>query len=154
MLDWSSLLSCMMMSCVFANTSRLTDKIFEPLDRMTPPIYMMFFILAGASLDITIIPKIGLIGVCYVLFRVVGKFLGAYIGATISHAPAVVKKYLGLTLVPQEGVAIGLVTVAKANFPKYGGTIQTVVLCGIVIYELVGPLITKKALKAAGEIQV
>ena len=153
LLGWSSLLACMMMSCVFTNTSRFTDKIFEPLDRMTPPIYMMFFVLAGASLDITIIPKIGLIGVCYVVFRVVGKFCGAYIGASLSHAPAVVKKYLGLTLVPQEGVAIGLVTAAKASYPKYGATLQTVVLCGIVIYELVGPLITKLALKSAGEIK-
>jgi hypothetical protein len=64
-----------------------------------------------------------------------------------------VKKYLGLTLVPQEGVAIGLVTAAKAAYPKYGATLQTVVLCGIVIYELVGPLITKLALKSAGEIK-
>ncbi len=148
----SSLLACMMMSAVFANTSRYTDKIFEPLDRITPPFYMMFFILSGASLDITIIPKIGLVGAVYVIVRVLGKMLGAYIGAVISKAPSVVKKYLGLTLIPQEGVAIGLVTVAKGTLPKYGNTIQTVVLCGIVIYELLGPLITKTTLKAAKEI--
>lgn len=103
----------MMMSAVFANTSKFTEKIFEPLDRMTPPIYMMFFIISGASLDITIIPKIGVVGVCYVVVRVIGKFCGAYLGAVLSKAPPVVKKYLGLALVPQEGVAIGLVTVAK-----------------------------------------
>ena len=113
---------------------------------------MMFFILSGASLDITIIPKIGIVGVVYVVVRVLGKMLGAYIGATISKAPAVVKKYLGLTLIPQEVVAIGLVTVAKQTLPQYGNTIQTVVLCGIVIYELLGPMITKTTLKAAKEI--
>ncbi len=149
---FSSLLACMMMSAVFANTSKHTVKIFEPLDRMTPPIYMMFFIISGASLDITIIPKIGVVGVVYVVVRVLGKMIGAYLGATISKAPVVVRRYLGLTLVPQEGVAIGLVTVAKTSLPQYGDTIQTVVLCGIVIYELVGPLITKLSLRAAGEL--
>lgn len=153
-LGLSSLLACMMMSAVFANTSKFTEKIFEPLDRMTPPIYMMFFIISGASLDITIIPKIGVVGVCYVVVRVIGKFCGAYLGAVLSKAPPVVKKYLGLALVPQEGVAIGLVTVAKQQFPEYGDTIQTVVLCGIVIYELVGPLISKMTLKAAGELDL
>ncbi len=154
MVGFSSLLACMMMSAVFANLSNYTDKIFEPLDRMTPPIYMMFFIISGATLDITIIPKIGVIGIVYVVFRVCGKILGADIGARLSHADPKVRKYLGLTLIPQEGVAIGLVTVAKGVFPEYGNTIQTVVLCGIVIYELLGPMITKLTLKAAGELQV
>ena len=152
MWGFSSLLACMMMSAVFVNMSSISDKIFEPIERTTPPIYMMFFVISGASLDITIIPKIGLIGVVYIVFRVLGKMLGSYIGATISHAEPVVKKYLGLTLVPQEGVAIGLVTVAMGAVPEYGNTIQTVVLCGIVVYELLGPLITKLALKAAKEI--
>lgn len=152
MWGFSSLLACMMMSAVFVNMSSVADKIFEPVERMTPPIYMMFFVISGASLDITIIPKIGFIGVAYIVFRVLGKMLGSYIGACISHAEPVVKKYLGLTLVPQEGVAIGLVTVAMSAAPQYGNTIQTVVLCGIVVYELLGPLITKLALKAAKEI--
>lgn len=152
MWGFSSLLACMMMSAVFVNMSSIADKIFEPIERVTPPVYMMFFVISGASLDITIIPKIGLIGVVYIVFRVLGKMLGSYIGATISHAEPVVKKYLGLTLVPQEGVAIGLVTVAMGVVPEYGNTIQTVVLCGIVVYELIGPLTTKLALKAAKEI--
>ncbi len=152
MVGFSSLLACMMMSAVFANFSSISDKIFEPVERVTPPIYMMFFVISGASLDITIIPKIGVIGVVYIVFRVLGKVLGSYVGATISHAQPVVKKYLGLALVPQEGVAIGLVTVAMSAVPQYANTIQTVILCGIVVYELVGPLITKLALRAAKEI--
>ncbi len=149
---FSSLLACMMMSAMFANLSSVRDKIFEPIDRTTPPIYMMFFVVSGASLDITIIPKIGVMGVVYIVFRIAGKVLGSYIGATISHAKPVVKKYLGLALIPQEGVALGLVTVAMGAVPQYANTIQTVILCGIVVNELVGPLITKLALKAAKEI--
>ncbi|MGN0346209.1 MAG: cation:proton antiporter [Lachnospiraceae bacterium] len=152
MFGFSSLLACMMMSAIFTNFSGYTEKIFEPLDRTTPPIYMLFFVISGASLDITIIPKVGVMGILYIVVRVVGKVLGAYVGARLSHAEPVVQKYLGFTLVPQEGVAIGLVTVAMNAIPKYANTIHTVVLCGIVVYELIGPLITKLALKAAKEI--
>lgn len=151
-LGFSSLLACMMMSAVFVNFSKDAEKIFEPLDRMTPPIYMLFFVISGASLDITIIPKVGIIGILYIVVRIAGKALGAFIGASISKAEPVVRKYIGLTLVPQEGVAIGLVTVAMKEVPKYADTIHTVVLCGIVVYELIGPLITKITLKAAKEI--
>ena len=149
---FSSLLACMSLSMTFVNNSPFREKIYEPLDRMTPPIYMMFFILSGASLDLTIIRSVGLAGAVYVLGRVIGKQLGAYVGAKISKAPDVVQKYLGLTLIPQEGVSIGLATVAAASFPSFGPRIRTIVLCGVVIYELVGPIITKTVLKKAGEI--
>ncbi|MCM1083461.1 MAG: cation:proton antiporter [Clostridium sp.] len=152
LVGFSSLLACMMLSMVFVNLSKFKDKIYEPLDRITPPIYMMFFIISGASLDITIIASVGLVGAVYVIGRVVGKVLGASLGARISKAPKIVSKWLGFTLVPQEGVAIGLATSAAATLPEYGKRIQTIVLCGVVIYELVGPIITKLALKKAGEI--
>lgn len=152
MFGFSSLLACMMMSAVFVNLSGVTEKIFEPVDRMTPPIYMLFFVISGASLDITIIPKVGVMGLIYIFVRVAGKVLGAFTGAVLSKAEPKVRKYLGFTLVPQEGVAIGLVTVAMTQVPKYADTIHTVVLCGIVVYELFGPLITKITLKMAGEI--
>ena len=152
LVGFSSLLACMMMSAVFANTSKVTDKIFEPMERMTPPIYMLFFIVSGASLDLSIIPKVGLVGVIYIVFRVAGKMLGSFLGATICKTEPVVRKYLGLTLIPQEGVAIGLATIAMGVVPEYGQTIRTVILCGIIVYELLGPLITKMALKKAGEL--
>jgi len=152
--DLSTLLACMMLGAVFANASSVSDKIFEPVDRLTPPIYMVFFILSGASLNIRIIPTLGIIGVIYVVFRVVGKSLGAYLGASICKCEPTVKKWMGLTLIPQEGVAIGLATLAENAFPEYGQTIKTVVLCGIIIYELIGPMVTKFALKKAGEITV
>ncbi|MBE5947147.1 MAG: cation:proton antiporter [Lachnospiraceae bacterium] len=152
MVGFSSLLACMMLSMIFVNSSRYREKIYEPLERITPPIYMMFFIISGASLDITIITSVGVVGLIYVIGRVIGKMLGSSLGAKISKAPKVVSKWLGLTLVPQEGVAIGLATSAAKALPEYGTKIKTVVLCGVVVYELVGPVITKLALKKAGEI--
>lgn len=149
---FSSLLACMMLSMVFVNLSKFGDKIYEPLDRVTPPIYMMFFIISGASLDVTIITSVGVVGVVYVVGRVVGKVMGASLGAKLSKAPKIVSKYLGFTLVPQEGVAIGLAATAAASLPEYGNRIQTVVLCGVVVYELIGPIITKTALIKTGEI--
>lgn len=152
LVGFSSLLACMMLSLVFVNLSRYRTKIYEPLDRITPPIYMMFFIISGATLDVTIIASVGLVGVIYIVGRVIGKVLGAALGARMSKAPKIVRKWLGFTLVPQEGVAIGLATSAAATLPEYGAKIQTIVLCGVVIYELIGPIITKAALKKAGEI--
>ena len=154
LVGFSSLLACMMLSMVFVNLSKYRMKIYEPLDRITPPVYMMFFIISGASLDVTILTSVGIVGIIYVFGRVIGKVLGAFVGAKVSKAPKVVSKWLGFTLVPQEGVAIGLATSAASSLPEYGARIQTVVLCGVVIYELFGPVITKTALKKAGEIEV
>lgn len=153
LVGFSSLLACMMLSMVFVNLSKYRMKIYEPLDRITPPVYMMFFIISGASLDVTILTSVGIVGIIYVFGRVIGKVLGAFVGAKVSKAPKVVSKWLGFTLVPQEGVAIGLATSAASSLPEYGARIQTVVLCGVVIYELFGPIITKTALKKAGEIE-
>ena len=149
---FSSLLACMAMSAVFVNLSSSSGKMFEAVDQLTPPLFMLFFLMSGADLNIAIIPAVGLVGVLYIIFRVVGKMLGAYMGAKISHAEPVVQKYLGLTLVPQAGVAIGLSSVAMTVVPEFGATIRAVILCGTVIYELFGPVITKLALMKAGEI--
>ncbi len=152
MMGFSSLLACMMMSAVFVNTSQVSESIFEQVDRITPPIFMLFFFISGAELDISILPTVGVVGTLYVVFRVIGKVLGASFGAWASNAEGVVKKYLGFTLIPQAGVAIGLASVAMTVVPEYGNQIRTIILCGTVIYELVGPVITKLALKKAGEI--
>ena len=133
--------------------SKFRQKIYEPLERITPPIYMMFFIISGASLDVKVITSVGLVGLVYVFGRIIGKVLGAWVGAKVSKAPKVVSKWLGFTLVPQEGVAIGLATSAAVSLPEYGSKIRTIVLCGVVVYELIGPIITKTALKCAGEIE-
>ena len=150
---FSSLLACMMLSLVFVNLSKNSDKIYEPVDRVTPPIYMMFFIISGASLDVTVIASVGVVGLIYVIGRIVGKALGSAFGAKASKAPKEVVKWLGLTLIPQEGVAIGLATSAAKSLPAYGSKIRTIVLCGVVIFELIGPVVTKTVLKKAGEIK-
>ncbi|MCR5324640.1 MAG: cation:proton antiporter [Lachnospiraceae bacterium] len=153
MLGLSALLICMMLGAMLANTSRECDVIFEMTDRMTPPLFMLFFFLSGAGLDLTILPEVGAVGIIYVLFRVVGKASGAWIGGKICHATPKTQKYLGFALVPQAGVAIGLATTAMTIVPEYGTRIRTIILCGTVIYELTGPIITKMALKKAGEIE-
>ena len=151
-LGYSPLLACMAMSAVYVNLSKVSNKVFDLIDRFTPPIFMLFFFISGAELNLTILPAVGIIGILYIVFRVVGKVSGAAIGAKISKSEPEVKKYLGYTLIPQAGVAIGLASVAMSVVPEYGQKIRTIVLCGTVIYELVGPLVTKLALKKAGEI--
>ncbi len=152
MLGLSSLLLCMSMGAAVINTSKSAESIFKVVDGITAPIFLMFFVVSGAELDITILPSIGLIGVLYLVFRVVGKITGAYVGSTITKATENVKKYIGLTLIPQAGVAIGLSLIASQMLPEYGTTIRAVVLCATLVYELVGPAITKIGLKKAGEI--
>ena len=150
----SSLLLCMCMGAMLVNVSSSADSIMRLADNITPPIFVMFFVTSGAELDVTILPQLGLIGFLYVVTRVVGKVLGAYIGAVIMKAPPTVKKYIGFTLVPQAGVAIGLSLIAANEIPGYGATIRAVVLCATLIYELTGPVLTKVCLKKAGEIKV
>ncbi|MGF7142684.1 Kef-type K+ transport system membrane component KefB [Anaerotaenia torta] len=153
LLGWSALLACMAMSAVLVNTSSASEVIFGQTDRITPPVFMLFFFLSGAELDMRVVPAVGVIGILYIIFRVMGKALGASLGAKITHAAPTVQKYLGLTLIPQAGVAIGLATTSMTIVPEYGARIRTVILCATVIYELTGPVITKIALKKAGEIQ-
>lgn len=153
LMGFSALLACMAMSAVYTNISEVSEEVFKQVDRITPPIYLLFFFISGAELDITILPTVGSIGVLYVIFRVIGKVMGAAFGAQISKAEPVVKKYLGFTLLPQAGVAIGLAGMAVSIVPEYGYKIQTIILCGTVIYELIGPLVTKMALVKAGEIK-
>lgn len=152
-IGWSALLACMAMSAVLVNTSNASDVIFEQVDRMTPPVFMLFFFLSGADLNLGLLSKVGVIGIIYIIFRVVGKVVGAAVGGKISNAKPIVQKYLGFTLIPQAGVAIGLAATSMTVVPEYGETIRTIILCGTVIYELIGPVTTKIALKKAGEIQ-
>lgn len=149
----SSLLSCMIFGALLANISKDADDVFRIGDTVTPPVFMLFFVISGAQLNVTLIPTIGLIGVVYVLLRVVGKVAGATLGAVITHSDSKVRKYLGWTLVPQAGVAIGLTLVADTVIPEYAGQVRAVVLCGTLIYELTGPVISKIALTKAGEIE-
>ena len=149
---FSSLLFCMAMGAIIANFSPDVNHIMKLSDKITPPIFMLFFVASGAELKLSVLPSVGLCGVIYIVVRVIGKMFGASLGATICKADKNIRKYLGPALVPQAGVAIGLSLTASAVVPQYATEIRTVILCGTLIYELVGPAIAKMSLKKAGEI--
>lgn len=151
----SSLLACMMIGATLTNLDPNNKRAFTTVDRFTPPVLISFFTIAGVQLDLSILKEVGLLGIVYIVVRVVGKMLGAYLGAKISDFPDTVQKYLGFTLIPQAGVAIGLSMIAQNTLPSpYGAQVRTIVLAGTVIYELLGPMITKTALIKAGEIKL
>lgn len=161
--ELSSLLVCMMAGAIYINLCKDSGKTLDVMDRFTSPIYMMFFVISGASLDLSIFFSgdgliVLFIALIYVFSRVVGKWFGAYTGASISRCEPQIKKYLGFALVPQAGVAIGLSTTAYKLFSenpvtqRAGALILAIILTSTLIYELVGPLAAKFALKKAGEI--
>lgn len=149
---FSSLLACMAMGALLINTSTRYNELFALTDRFTPPLYLLFFVISGAELNITILPTVGIVGIIYIVSRVIGKFLGTALGGAVSGASPEVKKYLGLTLIPQAGVAIGLSMAAMTVVPEFGPQIRAIVLCGTIVYELIGPVVTKITLTKAGEI--
>lgn len=150
--NFSALLLCMMLGATYTNLSKTSSEIYNLCDHLTPPLFMMFFVLSGADLDLSILPSIGLVGIVYVILRVAGKWLGAALGAKLMKAPEKVCRYLGPALIPQAGVAIGLTFVAQTVVPQFAPTIRAVVLCATLIYELVGPACSKATLQKAGEI--
>ena len=160
--SFSSLLACMMIGAIFINMRADAQRTIERIDQFTPPLYMLFFVISGANLNITIFASkdallVIIVALVYIVMRCVGKWGGAYTSAKITHSEPQVQKYLGFTLFPQAGVAIGLATTASQTFAKIGyekesSLILAVVLSATIVYELVGPLITKIALSKAGEI--
>ena len=151
-LGLSDLLLCMAMGAVVANFSADVGSIMDLCDGVTPPIFMLFFVASGADLQLSVLPTVGLIGVVYIVLRVVGKYFGAAIGAAMCKCEGAVRKYLGPCLLPQAGVAIGLSLAAGQVVPEHAPQIRAVILCGTLIYELIGPAVTKLSLKKAGEI--
>lgn len=152
-LNVSTLLVCMMIGITIANLSESSIKTLNVINRLTPPIFIAFFTLAGIELELSVLRYAGLLGLGYIIFRTLGKAGGAFVGSRIAKSHKSVQKYLGFTLLPQAGVAIGLSMIAQTVMPEMGSTIRTIILSSTVIYELVGPLIAKTALIKAGEIK-
>ena len=152
LLHLSSLLVCMMIGAVMVNLSQQHEVLMEQCDRFTPPLFLLFFVLSGAELDLGVLPSVGLIGVLYLALRTIGKWGGTMLGALCVRADENIRKYLGLTLLPQAGVAIGMAQLVSTRFPTLGQQVNTIVLAGVLIFELIGPIITKLALTKAGEI--
>lgn len=153
MLGLSSLLLCMSIGAAMANMSKVSDAIMECTDRWTPPVFMLFFVISGAQFNFDVLKTVGFVGIMYLLLRSAGKYFGAMLGCMITKTEKTVKKYLGITLLPQAGVAIGMAQLSLTVVPEYGEQIRAVVLCATLVYELVGPLLTKVALTKAGEIK-
>ncbi|MFH1062813.1 MAG: cation:proton antiporter [Candidatus Omnitrophota bacterium] len=149
---FSVLLTSMFLAAVVVNFNNESFKFFDILNNIDWPIYLIFFVLAGASLEIDLLGKIGTIGIVYMIFRIIGKFIGTYLGARISKADDDVKKYLSLGLLPQAGVALGMALIAKEQFPQAGNIIFTTVAATTVIYEIIGPFFVKLALHKTNQI--
>jgi Kef-type K+ transport system membrane component KefB len=148
----SPLLTCMIAGIGVTNVSKNSSLFFETVRSVDTVFFLIFFMLVGANLEIAVLPKIGLMGLLYLVFRVIGKFIGVRIGALIGRAEKTVRKYLAWGLIPQAGVALGVALSAKTMYPKYGGIIFTTITATTVVYELIGPLCVKFGLRKAGEI--
>ncbi len=151
---FSPLLSCMMLGTIFCNTCDFSEELMDRLDRWTAPIFILFFVLSGAELNLSVVTDglVVLIGVVYILFRCLGKYFGAGISAKMVKAEPNIVKYLGITLFPQAGVALGMAMKAGALGGTVGILVANLTLFSVLIYELVGPFLTKIALTKADEI--
>jgi len=148
----SPLLTCMALGSTVGNLSKRSGIAFEAIKALDTPIYVVFFVLSGAGLHTELLRSVGILGIGYVLFRIIGKIAGAAVGGALTKAPGVVQKYLGLGLVPQAGVALGLSLLVKQQFPGIGEMISTTVVASTVVYELIGPVFSKMGITLAGEV--
>ena len=154
-IGFSSLLVCMMLGTVFCNLCDFSADIMERADKWTAPIFVLFFVLSGAELRLDILANgwIILIGVAYILSRAVGKYFGTMGSAKLTGCTPEIQKYLGITLLPQAGVALGMSAIVIQDFPSDGVLVRNIVLFSVLVLELVGPVLTKWALTCAGDIK-
>ena len=150
---FSLLLVCMMMGTVFCNICTTSEELMDRVDGWTAPISILFFVLSGAELDLEILanPAALIVGIIYIIFRSTGKISGSYVSCAMTHCNEKITKHLGITLLPQAGVALGMAMTATSL--SDGSIVRNVVLLSVLVYELVGPTLTKKSLIAAGEIK-
>jgi NhaP-type Na+/H+ or K+/H+ antiporter len=152
---FSPLLVCMMLGTIFCNICPLSEDLMERSDKWTAPLFVAFFVLSGAELELKVFTDVIIvgIGVAYILFRSVGKYLGAFVSTKISNCDPMIQKYLGITLLPQAGVALGMSVTAMQLGAAEGALIRNITLFAVMIYELAGPALTKWALTKSGDIQ-
>ncbi len=152
---FSSLLACMMLGTVFCNICDFSEELMERADRWTAPLLILFFVISGAELNLGVFTNwvFVVIGVAYIVFRCIGKYFGAFWSAKISGCDDNIVKYLGITLFPQAGVALGMASQALTFGGDIGVLAQSITLFAVLIYELVGPALTKVALTKAGDIK-
>ena len=151
---FSSLLVCMMLGSVFCNICDFSEELMDRVDRWTAPLFVLFFVFSGAELDLSVFSSIAIvvIGIVYIISRSVGKYSGAYLSAKMMKCDDNIVKYLGITLLPQAGVALGMAIKAE-NLGPDGHIVASITLFAVLVYELIGPLLTKIALTKAGDIK-
>ena len=152
-ISFSSLLACMMLGTVFCNACDVSEELMERADRWTTPILILFFVISGAGLELSVFSDIlvVIIGIVYILSRSIGKYFGAGISARLMKCDSNITKYLGITLLPQAGVALGMAIKAMELGPD-GAIVRNITLFAVLVYEIVGPFLTKVALTKAGDI--
>ena len=151
---FSSLLACMMLGTVFCNICEVSEELMERADRWTTPVLILFFVISGAELDLSVFAQWGVVvvGLAYIVARSIGKYYGAGISARMTKCDPMIVKYLGITLLPQAGVALGMAIKAIELGPD-GAIVRNITLFAVLIYEIVGPFLTKLALTKAGDIK-
>ncbi len=151
----SSLLACMILGFVFVNSfnNKLTNHIIDLTDNLTPILFLIFFVVSGASLDFSILKDVGILGIGYIVFRTLGKIIGANIGTRVVNSSKNVKKYLGFNLLSQTGLAIGLAVIAVPILKDLGDDLITIIIASSFIFDIFGPIIVKVVLRKAKEIK-
>ncbi len=154
-ISFSSLLTCMMLGTVFCNICSLSHDLMAASDKWTSPLFALFFVISGAELELSVFADwaIVVIGIVYIIFRCLGKYFGTLASAKSTKCSPEICKYLGITLFPQAGVALGMCAIASAEFGDAGVLIRNITLFAVLIYELFGPILTRWALTKAGDIQ-
>jgi Kef-type K+ transport system membrane component KefB len=150
-LDLSSLVASLAVGATLVNLSAQSRRLFVALSETDPPLYVIFFVLAGADLDLSLLPSLGVVGVAYVLCRAAGKLSGAWLAARRTGSPSHLRTYLGPSILAQAGLAVGLVLVIRERFPDLSPIITTVVLGAVAVFEVAGPLSARFALDRTGE---
>ena len=151
-LEVSFLISSIVMGAIVANFAKHHEYPFHEIENIEWPFMVIFFVLAGATLELSIIREIGLIGVMYIICRILGKFIGARIGAQISRASQKIKNWMGIALLPQAGVAIGMALVASGYFPEYRQILLSLIISSTVFFEIIGPIFTRLAIRQTHKI--
>ena len=151
---FSSLLACMMLGTVFCNICEVSEELMDRADRWTTPVLILFFVISGAELDLSVFTQwtVVVVGIVYIFARSLGKYYGANISARMTKSDPNIVKYLGITLLPQAGVALGMAIKAIELGPD-GAIVRNITLFAVLIYEIVGPFLTKIALTKAGDIK-
>lgn len=150
--NMSPLLTAMMMGGTLVNLMHNSKRVFDNINSFTPPINLLFFTLAGMSLDLKILASVGMLGVGYILARAIGKILGAGVGAKALGESETIQKYLGLSLLTQGGISIGLSVIVRNELPQFSQSIVTVILFSVLVFEILGPILAKIAITKAGEV--